>query len=221
MMVTASWRRASALVVAGLLASTGCSGGERSADESSAAWGICEEFFGAADVEAVRKAMGDAEPRPEAPQKLDALAEAMAEEASTRAANTEDLSRASYEPCRIAASRGDTAQRVSGQVKWSVLTLRSLSRGALAREWRQVAKGVHVHSADGGDRVSLLVTCQVPKAPANQREDVPLEVEVSQVGLSGGDPKLPERLVLSLAGTMRHVLHCTDAVTLPSRLPAR
>ncbi|MEV3992869.1 hypothetical protein AB0J57_28575 [Streptomyces sp. NPDC049837] len=211
--------KVSALVTAGVFALAACTGNEPAQSESSPELNTCRELLGRDGVDAARQAVGGDEVRAEAPVSARKLAETMAEEARARAADDEDLSRDSYEPCRLSGRTADT--QVVTRVKWSVLTMNSVSEGKLAGQWRQAAKDLYVHEADGGKRVGLLVTCQVPKAPASQREGVPLEVEVSGAGTAGGDARLSARLALSLAGNLRGLLGCTDPVTLPTALPGQ
>ncbi|WP_143608412.1 hypothetical protein [Streptomyces sp. CB03234] len=216
---TAPFLKKGALVAAGVFFLAACTGDGSAQSESSPELNTCRELLGREGVDAARRAVGGGEVRAEAPVSARKLADTMAGEARVRAADGEDLDRRSYEPCRLSGSTADT--RVVTRAKWSVLTMDSVSEGKLAVQWREAAKDVYVHETDGGDRVALLVTCQVPEAPASQREGVPLEVEVSRAGAADGDARLPARLALSLAGNLRGLLGCTDTVTVPTALPGQ
>ncbi|MCX4731799.1 hypothetical protein [Streptomyces sp. NBC_01363] len=174
----------------------------------------CHQYLGEQNVGAVVDAMGEEDPKVSARLGLSDLAGRLASEAEAWTEN--DLLHDSYRACRISVLGKDGgAQVTEATVKWSVLTMKSMSEPKYARSWRKVNDQVFVEKETGRPSMRLLVGCRVSGALSGQEVGLPLEMEVADPGLN---LSLRQKVLTVFARTVTDELACADTPKIPSVL---
>ncbi|MGW1651311.1 hypothetical protein [Streptomyces atratus] len=175
----------------------------------------CHQYLGKQNVGAVVDAMGEGDSNVSARLGLRDLAGRLTSEAEAWTEN--DLLRDSYSACRIGVLGKDGgAQVTEATVKWSVLTMKSMSEPKYARSWRKVNDQVFVEKETGRPSMRLLVRCGVSGAPSGQGVGLPLEMEVADPGLN---VSLRQKVLTAFARIVMGKLACADTPKIPSVLP--
>lgn len=217
MAVPKSWIRASALAAAVVLSAAACSDDgsrEGTGSQSPAALKTCQDVFGAENVDAVAASLGGGELKAEATS-LDQVTDALTSEARTYKPGSEDLSRTSYEPCRLGAAGEGGQVGVTGQVKWSVLTMDSVEAGKPAGKWRRAGDQIYVQSLARTSGVAVVLPCRIPGAVPEQKRELPLEISVLDQGLGNDKDAVLGRLLPAMATDTRDRLGCEDPLSVP------
>ncbi|MFF8278230.1 hypothetical protein ACF05T_19315 [Streptomyces lateritius] len=202
-----------------VLSVSACSdGGEDGAAEASAALKACQEVFGAENVEAVRPALGGGELRAETVP-LDQMKEALLKKARNWTPSSENFSRAWYQPCRLLeASENRVQSWVAGEVKWSVLTMDTVTTGKSASEWRKAGDDVYVQHLSRSNGIAVVLSCRIQGAVPEQERQLPLEIRVYDQALQGDRVEVLGRLASALATDTRERLGCEDPLSIPTVL---
>ncbi|MET9377249.1 hypothetical protein ABZX98_24435 [Streptomyces sp. NPDC002992] len=212
---------ATAVVATMGLALTACSGGGESSgvtDETNAALKVCEQVFGAKGVTDARAVLGNSGFRAESGP-LDEIKESMLKEARAYVPGSEDLSRNRHDVCRLSAEgEGDTVGSVDGRVKWSVLTMDSVTSGPTAGDWRRAAANVYVQREKRRGGLATVLPCRIPGAAEGQERELPLEISVLGEGLGGDKEAVLGTLLASLAQDTQKRLGCVQPVSVPATL---
>ncbi|MFD7491368.1 hypothetical protein ACFV8T_02965 [Streptomyces sp. NPDC059832] len=175
----------------------------------------CHQYLGERNVGAVVDAMGEGDPKVSARLGLRDLAGRLTAEAEAWTEN--DLLRDSYSACRISIlGKNGGAQVTEATVKWSALTVKSMSEPKYARSWRKVNDQVFVEKEMGRPSMRLLVRCGVSGAPSGQGLGLPLEMEVADPGLN---VSLRQKVLTAFARIVTGRLACVDTPKIPSVLP--
>ncbi|MFF8840649.1 hypothetical protein [Streptomyces sp. NPDC015130] len=214
---------AGAVALAALAGLTGCSGG--GGDEAAGpppetvkALEVCEEVLGAGGVSAARAILGDSDFRAESLPPAE-VREAMLKEATSYVAGSEDLTRSTYEPCRMSTAEGGNIQRVDARVQWSVQTMDSVSVDDEERKWTKAADDVYVRwEQEPMDALVAVVPCRVPGAVAAQERELPLQVSVRSQGLGTDKEALSGSLLTPFVRETQKRLGCLEPVTVPESL---
>ncbi|MFE7582664.1 hypothetical protein ACFU5Y_14060 [Streptomyces gardneri] len=210
-------------LAAALTALTGCSGGgdgeaEGPGPETVKALKVCEEVLGAGGVSAARATLGDSDFRAES-LPLAKVGEAMLKEARSYVPGSEDLSRSTYEPCRMSTAEGETVRRVDARVQWSVFTMDSVTVDDKQRKWTKAAEDVYVQrERQPMDALVAVVPCRVPGAAAGQERELPLQVSVRSQGIGTDGETLSGKLLTPFVRDTQKRLGCVDPVTIPESL---
>ncbi|WP_328920695.1 hypothetical protein OG911_28430 [Streptomyces sp. NBC_00208] len=203
-------------VALGAVALSGCSDDGEAKASASMDLLRCEQFLGAGNVRSVLDSIGEGDPVASARRSPTDLAGRLAREA--REWTEQDLLHDSYRACRIdvPAEDGDGGQVVEATVKWSVLTVKSMSEPKHAQTWRKVNDQVFVETETGRPSMRLLVPRGVSGAPSGQKLGLPLEMEVADSGL---DVDQREKLLTTFARALTGELACADTPEIPAALP--
>ncbi|GGV92435.1 hypothetical protein [Streptomyces narbonensis] len=207
--------------LAAVTALAGCSGGGEAggpAPETAKALAVCEEVLGASGVSAARAALGDADFRAESAPPAQ-VREAMLKEARSYAPGSEDLTRSTYEPCRMSTAEGGNVRRVDARVQWSVQTMDSVTVDDKERKWAKAAADVYVRwEREPMDALVAVVPCRVPGAAAGQERELPLQVSVRSQGIGTDGETLAGSLLTPFVRDTQKRLGCQDPVTVPESL---
>ncbi|MFB7354715.1 hypothetical protein [Streptomyces gardneri] len=210
-------------LAAALTALTGCSGGgdgeaEAPGPETVKALKVCEEVLGAGGVSAARAILGDSDFRAES-LPWAKVGEAMLKEARSYVPGSEDLSRSTYEPCRMSTAEGESIRRVDARVQWSVFTMDSVTVADKQRKWTKAAEDVYVQwERQPMDALVAVVPCRVPGAAAGQERELPLQVSVRSQGIGTDRETLSGKLLTPFVRDTQKRLGCQDPVTIPESL---
>ncbi|MFE9723950.1 hypothetical protein ACFYQ5_10230 [Streptomyces sp. NPDC005794] len=211
------WAVGSVLFVAMSLVVTGCSSEEPRRGEAPKGWAACDDFFGAENVDALDKQMGEGVLRVEGQlASVDEVAKWMA----SLALHWEPGSTAHWvnrvTPCEIGLS--DTRQQLSSAVSWSNSSLEDLKSGKQPRGWRSVGGDVFAYEEANRRTLIAAFPCKVPDAGEQQEAGLPMEVRVSGRAIPGFKDHLRGKLASALARTMSGALKCVNEPVIPSRL---
>ncbi|WP_256962451.1 hypothetical protein [Streptomyces sp. NRRL B-24572] len=91
-----------------------------------------------------------------------------------------------------------------------------MTAGKHAREFREVAEGVHLDRREESDGRSLIVPCTVPGTRAGQGEEPPLQVSVADTDRTARSVST-DQLLKALAESTRELLGCAEKVTVPEK----
>ncbi|MER7811462.1 hypothetical protein [Streptomyces sp900116325] len=198
----------------GVFVLSGCSEAEGQPDVPKD-FARCHQFLGEKNVGTVVDEMGEGDPKVAARLGLRELAGRLRSEAE--AWTERDLLHDSYSACRISVlGKDDGAQVTEATVKWSVLTVKSMSEPKYARSWRKVNGQVFVEKETGRPSMKLLVACGVSGAPSGQELGLPLEMEVADPGLN---LSLRQNVLTAFARAITGELACADTPEIPTVLP--
>ncbi|MEU6882645.1 hypothetical protein [Streptomyces sp. NPDC046712] len=212
-------RRYGQITLLGVVALTAvaCSGGgsgdgDREA-ATKAALDSCGRVLGAENVESVRAELGgNVRAESKAPDRIKGLLLKTAQEWKPE---SDDFSRAAYDLCLMRAAGEENRWSVVGSVKWSQLTMQSVSKGEHSAEWRKAADDVYVQRLARTPGLAAVVPCTLPGTAAGQSEQLPLEMAVLDDGLSEDGGALSGRLLSALVANTRAFLGCRDSVSVP------
>ncbi|HWU10824.1 MAG TPA: hypothetical protein VN520_31480 [Streptomyces sp.] len=211
------WVVGSVLFLAMSLVATGCSGEEPRRGESPEIWAACDDFFGAENVNALDRQMGEGVLRIDSRlASVDEVAKWMA----SLALDWEPGSTAHWvnraTPCEIGLS--DTRQQLSSAVSWSNSSIEDLESGKQPRSWRSVGGNVFAYEEANRGTLVAAFPCKVPGTDKQQEAGLPMEVRISGRGIPGFKDHLRGKLASALARTMSSALKCVNAPVIPSEL---
>ena len=165
-----------AYAMVGVVVASGCS--DSSDDSSSVSRGLlhCQEFLGEENVRSAIGAMGEGDLVVRAASTVKELSRKLALEA--KAWSEEDLLHDSYRACRVdlSGAEGEGYRVMEATVKWSVWLMDDVKKPKPAETWRKVNDQVFVETQMEASGTRLLISCEVPGAPARQSQEMPLEV---------------------------------------------
>ncbi|MFJ8669012.1 hypothetical protein [Streptomyces sp. NPDC093600] len=177
----------------------------------------CQELFGEENVDAVRNGLGGGELQAQS-KSLDQMKNLMVDKARGWKAEGDDLSRAWYDMCRLEATDKNGQAWVTGQVKWSVLAMDSVTTKDSAQEWRKASDDVYVQSLKRTSGVAAVLPCRIEGADPAQRSGLPLEISVLDQGLGRDREALLGKLLASLVQDAQKRLGCVQPVPVPADL---
>ncbi|MEU8761240.1 hypothetical protein [Streptomyces sp. NPDC048659] len=215
-------RRRAALVVSVLAFLSACSGGGAEAGgggEDGAELALCREVFGEANVAAVRTLL-TADGAPAESGSPDRIRTRMSQQARAWSAETDKLRRDGHDLCFLGAPGVGSRGWLAGRVTWSTLTMDSVTTGPSAKDWRRAGDGVYVQRLKRQNGLAVLSPCRLTGTAKGQERLLPLEVSVTEEGLSATDPGLTGRSVSGLLAYTRELLDCQNTVAVPDELTA-
>ncbi|MFE1550440.1 hypothetical protein [Streptomyces sp. NPDC058718] len=217
-------RRLSGIAVgalAAVLVLSGCSGDgdggreERTAAVPPAALKNCGKVFGERNVEALRADLGEGfQPHD---RSLTEMKERMLTEAQVWDPDTDKLARTTFRPCQIEGRVDGQEAWVNATVGWSRYDVSFVTDGKHSRDFREVAKGVHLDRREEFDGRTLIMPCTVPGTRAGQGEELPLQVSVADTDRTARSVST-DQLLKALAESTRELLGCAEKVTVPEKL---
>ncbi|MER6702269.1 hypothetical protein ABT289_34475 [Streptomyces fimicarius] len=194
----------------------GCSGDSEADKESNSPTGlqVCDQFLGAENVRKAVDSVDGGDANATARNLPAQLAAALTREAEKW--SIDDLLYHPYSACRLDISAdGGGAHVIRAQVKWSALTIDSMSEPKYAKSWRQVNDQVFVEPQVGQPIMRLLVACGVPGAAPEQEAELPLQMTIMDPGLA---VEQRQALLSTFARTLVDELACTGDPVVPAQL---
>ncbi|MEU6043705.1 hypothetical protein [Streptomyces griseus] len=194
----------------------GCTENSKADKESKSFTGlqVCDQFLGAENVRKAVDSVDGGDVNATARNLPAQLAAALTREAEKW--SIDDLLYHPYSACRldIPADGGGT-HVIQAQVKWSALTVDSMSEPKYAKSWRQVNDQVFVEPQAGQPIMRLLVACGVPGAAPEQEAELPLQMTIMDPGLA---VEQRQALLSTFARTLVDELACTGDPVVPAQL---
>ncbi|WP_017237048.1 hypothetical protein [Streptomyces sp. SS] len=201
------------------LSASACSGGAgRPADAAAGAepgLAACGRVFGAGNVEALRADLGEGFRPHDRP--LTEMKERMLAEAQVWDPDTDKLSRTTFRPCQVEGRVDGKEAWVNAVVGWSTYDVTFVTDGKYSRDFREVAKGVHLDRREGFGGHPLIMACTVPGTRAGQGEELPLQVSVVDTDRTDRSVST-DQLLKSLAENTRELLGCAEKPPIPDDL---
>ncbi|MDQ0833128.1 hypothetical protein QF032_004972 [Streptomyces achromogenes] len=203
--------RCGALTTLALL--TGCSDKPSLRESYPVQWQACDTLYGSKNMKLVRDGDGSDGLRfTNEPLSVDGLRNELVEEVVNWSPNRKYYSLKEYQPCALSGDSG-----LSSTVEWAKDNLKAVR--SASSPWRPAGGDVyadHHHSASGRD-TDAIFPCKISGTDGAQEARIPLEVRVRTRALKVS-ADLHERLVVTLARSLRNELKCTNAPQIPDDL---
>lgn len=203
--------RCGALTALALLA--GCSSEPSLRESYPVQWQTCDKLFGSKNMDLMRSTDGSDDLRfTNEALPVGNLRNGLVEEVVKWSPDQKYYSLKEYAPCSLS---GEIL--LSTTVEWAKDNLKAVR--SASSPWRPVGGDVyadHHHSASGRD-TDAIFACKISGTDGAQEARIPLEVRVRTRALKVS-ADLHERLVVTLARSLRNELKCTNAPQIPDDL---
>ncbi|MFF8970588.1 hypothetical protein [Streptomyces sp. NPDC014995] len=190
----------------------GCSEEPSLRESSPMQWKTCDALFGPKNMTSLRDALKSDDLRFTSEElSVDDLRNGLTGEVLEWYPTAKYYSLKEYIPCSLS---GDT--QFTSTVEWAKDSLEAVQSSS---RWRHSGGDVYVdnNSAALDWDADVIFPCRITGAPNEQQDWIPLELRV-QVGALKVSSELYERLVLSLAQSLRDELNCANDPEIPADL---
>ncbi|WP_409471629.1 hypothetical protein [Streptomyces sp. HC307] len=192
---------------------TGCSDEPSLRESSPIQWKACDILFGSKNMTSLRDALGADDLRfTNKALSVDDLRKELTEEVVEWTPTAKYYSLKEYAPCNLSG-----ATQFTSTVEWAKDTLTAVQSSS--SPWRHSGGDVYIDDSSSGQTwdTDVIFPCRVSGAVSAQQDRIPLEIRV-RVGTAKVSSALHERMVVSLAQSLRVELKCLNNPNIPSDL---